>query len=198
MTIVHISDTHGRHGQLGELPSADVIVHSGDITENGTEEEALDFMNWFCELPYSYKIFIAGNHDLCLHNAVIDNLDTTCHFLYDNEIEIDGARFYGVPYFAESPVVTAGSYRQIPDGIDVLITHQPPYGIHDLVGESHWGSEDLYLRVQNLKPSLHLFGHAHSANGMTEASVKTSTTFSNASFFDDGFGLVFGPRVLKI
>jgi len=33
------------------LPIADVIVHSGDISNNGTEEEVLDFLNWYIELP---------------------------------------------------------------------------------------------------------------------------------------------------
>ena len=37
MTILHISDTHGSHGRLGAMPPADVLVHSGDFTDNGTE-----------------------------------------------------------------------------------------------------------------------------------------------------------------
>lgn len=32
MTILHISDTHGKHHQLRELPLADILVHSGDFT----------------------------------------------------------------------------------------------------------------------------------------------------------------------
>ena len=39
MIILHISDTHGKHQILKDLPRADVIVHTGDITEDGTEEE---------------------------------------------------------------------------------------------------------------------------------------------------------------
>jgi 3',5'-cyclic AMP phosphodiesterase CpdA len=38
------------------MPEADVIVHSGDISNNGTEEEVLDFLNWFIDLPYSEEI----------------------------------------------------------------------------------------------------------------------------------------------
>ena len=38
------------------MAEADVIVHSGDISNNGTEEEVLDFLNWFIDLPYSEEI----------------------------------------------------------------------------------------------------------------------------------------------
>ena len=65
MKILQISDTHNKHQILTNLPTADVIVHCGDFTEQGTEEEVLDFLNWFIELPYKHKIFVTGNHDLC-------------------------------------------------------------------------------------------------------------------------------------
>lgn len=34
-----------------ELLQADVIVHSGDFTMAGTEEEAIGFLEWFLDLP---------------------------------------------------------------------------------------------------------------------------------------------------
>jgi 3',5'-cyclic AMP phosphodiesterase CpdA len=81
MKILHISDTHGQHHQLTDLPSADIIIHSGDITEDGNEEEAFNFINWFCDLPYKHKIFIAGNHDCCLCGGKIDGLPNDVHYL---------------------------------------------------------------------------------------------------------------------
>ena len=45
MKLLHLSDTHGLHKNLRSLPEADVIVHSGDFTFAGSEEEAYDFMN---------------------------------------------------------------------------------------------------------------------------------------------------------
>lgn len=47
MTILQISDTHNRHQLLTDLPAADVLVHCGDFTDMGTEQEVLDFLNWF-------------------------------------------------------------------------------------------------------------------------------------------------------
>ena len=59
--IIHLSDTHGCHRRLTDLPEADIVVHSGDFTMNGSEQEAIDFLNWFCDLDYPHKIFICGN-----------------------------------------------------------------------------------------------------------------------------------------
>ena len=58
MRILHLSDTHGIHHRIKDMPEADVIVHSGDISNNGTEDEVLDFLNWMIELPYPHKIFV--------------------------------------------------------------------------------------------------------------------------------------------
>ena len=57
MKILHLSDTHNCHHRLRDLPGADVVVHSGDFCMVGTEQEALDFLNWFCDLPYK-QIFL--------------------------------------------------------------------------------------------------------------------------------------------
>ena len=80
MKILHISDTHGCHRRLHNLPQADIVVHSGDFTMNGSEQEALGFMNWFCDLPCPQKIFICGNHDDSLCGATIDGLDSNIHY----------------------------------------------------------------------------------------------------------------------
>ena len=74
MTILQISDTHNRHQLLTDLPAADVLVHCGDFTDMGTEQEVLDFLNWFIESPYPYKLFVTGNHDLCLWDAEISKI----------------------------------------------------------------------------------------------------------------------------
>ena len=68
MKILHISDTHGRHNNLTDLPEADILVHSGDFCFSGSDNEVLDFLNWFIELPYKHTILIAGNHDAGMSN----------------------------------------------------------------------------------------------------------------------------------
>ncbi len=149
MTILHLSDTHNLHEQLGTLPIADVLVFSGDMSYAGTENEIIDFLYWFMDQPHLHKIWIAGNHDECLWGEKIEGLDVNCHYLYNSGVTIEGVHFYGVPLFVAD--VASGTYeqfiQQIPLQTDVLITHQPPQGI---LSESHgieYGSTSLLSKV---------------------------------------------------
>ena len=150
LSILHLSDTHSQHRQLTKLPDADVIVHSGDFTMAGTEREVFDFINWFCDLPYRHKIFIAGNHDDCLYGAELSGLDDNCHYLCNSGINIEGIKFYGVPMFMEDDMTR--KYKEylsgIPNDTDVLVTHQPPAGILDYDGHRHYGSLELFEKIQ--------------------------------------------------
>lgn len=140
MKILQISDTHNQHRQLTDLPAADVIVHCGDFTDNGTEGEVLNFLNWFIELSYPHKIFITGNHDLCLWEAEgIEDLPNNVYFLQDCECEIDGIKFFGLAY--------NHSETLIPNDVDVLITHEPPIMILDESAGIHWGNALLRNKI---------------------------------------------------
>lgn len=200
--ILHLSDTHGQHKNLKSLPEADVIVHSGDFTFAGSEEEAYDFMNWFCNLPYKHKIFIAGNHDMCMYGADhIDGLSRNVHYLYNNSVVIDGIKFYGIPMFMEDCM--DGNLdvfiNNIPDDTDVLITHMPPNGTCDLAnygkGPEHKGNATLAELLKKLHPTCHLFGHEHDAYGKT---IKENVIYSNACVVDSRYNLINNPTIINI
>jgi Predicted phosphoesterases, related to the Icc protein len=185
MRIVQISDTHSRHHELPPLPEGNVLVHCGDISEDGTEDEVLDFLNWFIELPYAHKIFVCGNHDLCLRDADgIEELPDNVHFLQDCGVTIDGVRFFGIGYDHPESV--------IPSDTDVVVTHEPPMDILDRTGEISWGNFYLLKRIQEIRPKYHLFGHAHSAQGVLR---KDGIVFSNASLMDDSKTVAYQPKV---
>lgn len=200
--ILHLSDTHGQHKNLKSLPEADIIVHSGDFTFAGSEEEAYDFMNWFCNLPYKHKIFIAGNHDMCMYGADhIDGLSRNVHYLYNNSVVIDGIKFYGIPMFMEDCM--DGNLdvfiNNIPDDTDVLITHMPPKGTCDLAnygkGPEHKGNATLAELLKKLHPTCHLFGHEHDAYGKT---IKENVIYSNACVVDSRYNLINNPTIINI
>lgn len=200
--ILHLSDTHGQHKNLKSLPEADVIVHSGDFTFAGSEEEAYDFMNWFCNLPYKHKIFIAGNHDMCMYGEDhIDGLSRNVHYLYNNSVVIDGIKFYGIPMFMEDCM--DGNLdvfiNNIPDDTDVLITHMPPKGTCDLAnygkGPEHRGNATLAELLKKLHPTCHLFGHEHDAYGKT---IKENVIYSNACVVDSRYNLINNPTIINI
>jgi Icc-related predicted phosphoesterase len=197
MRILHISDTHGQHHQLSDMPRADVIVHSGDISFAGSEDEAFDFIQWFSSLPYTYKVFIAGNHDNCLHEANIEGLPENCFYLYNSSVVIDGLKFHGMPLFMED--IISGNYdesfQKIPYDTDILMTHQPPYGILDNSANIHYGDRDLLQTVMDIRPRYHLFGHIHDAYGMEK---EKDTLFANASIVDVYYRLLNKPFLFEI
>ncbi len=195
MKILHLSDTHGCHRRLGDLPEADVVVHSGDFTDAGSETETFDFINWFCDLPYAHKIFICGNHDDCLYGANIDGLDPNVHYLCHSGVEIDGVKFYGVPMFMGDCV----TYRQqknianIPSDTDVLITHSPAFGILDFDDNINYGDEQLLAKVMEIHPRLHLFGHIHAQHGIA---TRDGITFSNGAIMNADHTSITAPNLL--
>lgn len=196
MTILHISDTHGRHRQLGELPRADVIVHSGDFTMKGTDNEVSDFVEWFAALPFRHKIFVAGNHDKCLYGKTLEGLPANCHYLCYSGVEIDNVQFWGVPMFKAD--AQSGKLRELleamPTSIDVLVTHQPPYSMLDMADGVHYGSHELLATTGRLHPLYHLFGHVHDSYGRIEG----ATTFVNSSLMDERYNLRNSPHIISI
>jgi Icc-related predicted phosphoesterase len=84
----------------------------------------------------------------------------------------------------------------IPSGIDILVTHTPPYGIGDRTsrGESV-GCEDLLETVLRIKPRLHVFGHIHEGYGQYN---KNGILFINASVTDASMQLAHQPIVYTL
>ncbi len=197
MKILHLSDTHGWHRRLRDLPEADIIVHTGDFCMAGTEEEAMDFMEWFCDLPYEQKIFIAGNHDDCLYDSNIEGLDNNVHYLCNSGIDIEGVQFYGIPIFMQDCLSNKqkANYSLIPNDTDILITHAPPLGILDFDDGRNHGSEELLMKINALNLKVHLFGHIHSQFGLE---IINGTIFSNGSMIDSNYSSLRTPRLLSI
>lgn len=197
MRIVHVSDTHNMHRMLKELPKADIIVHSGDFTMTGTKNEAVDFINWFCDLPYRHKIFIAGNHDFCMFNAKVEGLPENVYMLNRSDVTIDGVRFFGIPYFVESEISGEDEeyIKTVPNDCDILITHMPPFNILDFSDGIHYGNMSLRKKIAEVKPSYHLFGHIHNNYGVTR---QNGTVFSNAALLNDTYEINNKPRVFEI
>jgi Icc-related predicted phosphoesterase len=186
MNITCISDTHNLHEKC-KLNGGEILIHGGDFSEFGSEEEIEDFMKWFAKQPFNYKICIAGNHDILLENASKTKLKkmipSNVIYLNNNGITIDGIKIWGspvTPYFLGLAFnqhrgdEIKKTWQKIPKDTDILITHGPPFGILD----AGIGCEDLLDKVQLIKPKLHIFGHAHEQNGMLE---QNGTTFINAA-----------------
>ncbi|KAJ5183538.1 hypothetical protein N7492_001154 [Penicillium capsulatum] len=66
--FVCISDTHGyTPSDAGfKLPAGDVLIHAGDLTNNGSMTELCRTMDWISQADFETKIIVAGNHDVTL------------------------------------------------------------------------------------------------------------------------------------
>ena len=66
--MLHLSDTHNllTPKLVKSLPKADILIHTGDFTNNGTVEEIVDFNNILKLLGKKYKerVVIFGMHDV--------------------------------------------------------------------------------------------------------------------------------------
>jgi len=211
MKLVCISDTHGRHRKIDNLPEGDVLIHAGDFTSHGTENNVRDFVDWIDNLDYRIKIVIAGNHDKFCYEfpketEQIFDLDNL-YYLRDGGMYDDDKYvwFYGSPYtkyflnwyFNIPPSEEFKKWQKLPRNLDgeILITHGPPYGVRDKVEDRSLGDIDLRNRVEVLRPKYHIFGHIHNGYGIEEIG---GITYVNCSLLDEGYNLVNKPIVIEI
>lgn len=198
MRLVVTSDTHGSHSLLPKLPDGDIFVHAGDFMNSGLHlEEIFSFNRWLGEQRIKHRVVCCGNHDRLFQNSP----ESARHFLANatylenSGVTIDGVSFWGSPYTPEC-MNWAFMYRrgreanqywdQIPAGLDVLITHGPPYGILDQTapGQEHFGCPELLKAVQSKKPKIHIFGHIHGGAGLFE---NDNTRFINAAYLNERY-----------
>jgi Icc-related predicted phosphoesterase len=225
MRIVLISDTHSLHEQmLHRIPKGDVLIHAGDCTNVGREKEVGDFINWYQNLEFDTKIFIAGNHDISFENKpnwlntylYEENLhQSNVTYLRDDSITIDFPEFskpikiYGSPWQPEfynwafnlprDGEELKKKWEQIPNDTDILITHGPAFGMLDYVmdkyGQRNVGCELLKERIDVLKPLMHVFGHIHYSYGTEKIN---DTLFVNASICTEQYNPINEPIVVDL
>ena len=208
MRIILISDTHNQLSSL-QVPEGDILIHSGDATNNGSIAELSRFGSDLARLPHKNKLVIAGNHDWIWQkqpSLAKSLLPPGVTYLEDSGVIIDGVKFWGSPWQPEfcgwAFNLPRGEelkkrWAFIPDDTNVLITHGPPAGILDQVpdGEAA-GCEELWKRICELKYlKLHTFGHLHHSYGMYNFN---GTTFVNASSCDERYNPVNKPVVIDL
>lgn len=238
MKLVVISDTHG---YKPALPHGDILVHCGDMTAYGTEEETRKYLTWISEQPFQFKIVVPGNHDLWLYEQyrkvrtpedpfrmgwvalqtwLVDIGDV--HLLVDEGRLLDpklticnGKRysFYGSPWtpmfnnwaFMDDDKNLHKHFQRIPEGVDVLITHGPAYGILDKPsaqqrsqGDTRLGSQSLLYHIMRAKPKVHVHGHIHASYGMYPQYGESDTTHYNCAIMGEDYKPTHQPVEIEI
>jgi hypothetical protein len=203
--IICISDTHNRHAELA-LPEGDVLIHSGDFTMHGTAEETRAFAEWFLDQSHPHKILVAGNHEHLFEKEpdTARALLPGVHYLQDSGVDLDGVHFWGSPWQPEyggwafnlpKGEALARKWRQVPSGLDVLITHVPPSGVMDLITNGiAIGCEALHSELRRIRPHLHAFGHAHESRGVQQTGGWLSI---NAAICDEHYHVMHQPVIVE-
>ena len=197
MRIVAISDTHGMHASM-VLPMGDILLHGGDWTRFGRQDDAIDFNHWLGTLPHPHKYVIFGNHEanapwrdqaaqllsnaklLCDSGVDIERAQTIGHSDVTGSETIAPLRIWGTDFYwpVEEPSFFQPPFGRIPTGLDVLLTHGPPTSAVD----GGAGCGFLRTHVARARPRAVVCGHIHQAHGVADGDGElTGITLANAA-----------------
>lgn len=180
MKILCLGCCHGFYNF--DLEETDVLIITGDLTARDIYKEYEKFDEWILKQKAKCKIVIGGNHDMLLAKGSYKIKNA--HYLENESLEFSGIKFFGIPcsltFPSINPHCTAFTGNEkymtekcelIPDDIDILISHSPPFGILDEVEGYHngkminTGSYQLLEAIERVKPRLMFFSHIHEHGG---------------------------------
>jgi Icc-related predicted phosphoesterase len=219
--VVCVSDTHHRHGQgtlKGGVPECDLLIHAGDMTGRGQLDAVLQCYEWLEEQPARHIVTIPGNHELYMENQLahyreeIKRRHPAIHLLVEESVEIEGVKIYGSPITPEfhnwawnrkRGIEIGRHWQMIPDDVQILVTHGPPYGILDqtyyvdgVTPRERAGCWDLAAAIKTrlFDLKLHVFGHIHSGSGVL---MQDGVTYVNAAICDEMYMPTNPPRIIE-
>lgn len=198
MKIIAISDLHGYLPTIEE--QADIMLIAGDISPLDIQfnKPAMknwlltQFSYWIINLPVKEVFLVAGNHDSVFEGIsktflteLYLNTNYKLHYLKNEEFyytDEEGIewKIFGTPYchifgnwpFMRSEEVLEEKFKKIPENVDIIISHDPPYGIgaHDCVlqypsrANEHIGNVPLRNQLEKTNFKLLCCGHIHSGD----------------------------------
>ena len=88
-------------------------------------------------------------------------------------------------------------WKQIPQDLDILLTHGPAYGILDRnMWDERCGCEVLVREIAKKRPKWHVFGHIHGHGG--KIINQEGVNFVNASVLDEEYKVKNNPIYFEI
>ena len=222
MKIVAISDLHGNLPTIEEV--AIIYCIAGDIMPLNIQSNDRkcrkwlkeEFIPWANNLPCSHVVLIAGNHDFVfqrMEKEAIDAIfeDSKVIYLENSGVQLEGLNIFGTPWchqfghwaFMSDDDALAELFSNIPENVDILLTHDAPYGTSDIlfqntawnIGE-HIGCVPLRDAIIEKKPKIVLHGHLHSTNHKKEVLVESDVY--NVSLLDENYDLIYDPLILDV
>jgi predicted phosphodiesterase len=206
--IVAVSDLHG---QLPTIPPCDLLLVAGDICPlaDHSEEAQRAFLEgpfsvWLERAPARAIAGVAGNHDLIAEEQPALPAGLPWTYLCDSAAELQGLRIWGTPFaitygdwaFMESDDELEQRFAEIPAGLDVLLTHGPPFGVLDrALRGADTGSRALRRAIIRARPQVAVFGHIHEQHGEDRLGA---TRCLNISLLDARYAVRHAPVVFEL
>ena len=214
MKLCLISDTHEQHDQI-TIPKCDVLLHAGDITGRGALGKLNDFNDWLADLidegTVGEAVVIAGNHDLSLEDnpEAAEGILKAPTYLRNNLAYVgpsadDMICVYGIPHqldfndwaFNVDEAELERLFNNIPEEVDILLTHGPPKGVlDDNMSGTNCGSWALLNWIKAYQPRLVVCGHIHESHGIA---LVGNTLVVNAATCDGSYKPTNQPIVLEL
>jgi hypothetical protein len=206
--LIHAGD-HTMNGLPSELEGAAAWLRSlaarythGVVAIGGNHDRPLDMETWLQAAPYSQPGEPWTHQSMVGARSLFNDGglgDGPMRLLQHSATEVAGLKLFGSPYvnltprrqimapdnpvrqegFVRDDVRLAELCREIPAGLDVLITHSPPLGVLDtsvrhggVLREApiSIGSAALRDRLRGMRPEgrprVHVFGHEHDSRGI--------------------------------
>ena len=229
--ILCTSDLHGMLDGLREIVSRtnpNMLAIAGDIQPARID---IDPARWFKQefFPFVESLGIPvvatpGNHDFYLQRLLDDNewakTPQNWHLLCDEETSIEGLRIYGTPWvpwingmwaFERNESSLPYYFAGIPEGLDLLITHSPPFFEEHEIDVSlewaenrrrHFGSPSLTKEILEKAPQYVVCGHIHSGlhMGVTvkAADGRKDINIFNVSRVNERYQVYYTPALVSI
>jgi Icc-related predicted phosphoesterase len=171
MKILAFSDIHSSEEALDGLrrlnakEEFDAIICAGDITNRGPLSFAKDLIELFPKNFY----FVHGNMD---SQNIVDELRLYPGYIHGKKIRFFEYNLIGLGGSNPTPFSTPSEYSetQLASILEntggnynsILVSHTPPKGFFDVVGENqHVGSEAVLNFINKTKPLIVFCGHIH-------------------------------------
>jgi predicted thioesterase len=177
---------------------------------------------WLAAAPATHKLLTWGNHDWCgqacsfRSDSPAHSRSTDLQILVDESTTIPCSddmsgqvSVWATPWsnkfmrwaFMKKPSELEPIYAAIPEGTDILVSHQPPlyYGDRTFNLDSrrveHVGSRELLDTVDRVRPKLVICGHVHGGHGRYE---HQGIPIYNVSVVDEAYRFVNAPTVIDL
>ena len=227
MKICGISDIHGDLSV--KIQPCDVLCICGDIVPLEVQVNSKKSKRWIKELfipwcskqPCKKVLVVGGNHDFFLWHHPLQMKEMVkeeekIEYLLNEGYEFEEVKFFGTPlckefgYWAfmypydEQDRILDKALEEWGKNIDVLLTHDSPYGVSDIIldkscpwaTDEHIGNKSLEAFIIKTAPKLHLHGHLHSTNHDEE--ILGTTKVYCVSILGEQYTVQYEPQYFDI